>query len=98
MFQIWERLHSGRRWSDRRSNNCPSGRHPNGTCSCESVLMADEGAHASISRIVMLAEALFEVFFSNTSYASLDLCNKLNLRFFNLIYMLFYTSLQSVVS
>lgn len=60
--EIWERLHSGRRWSDRRSNICPSGRHPNGTCSCESVLMADEsGAHASISRIVMLAEALFEV-------------------------------------
>ncbi|KAL8094652.1 hypothetical protein AgCh_036256 [Apium graveolens] len=59
--EIWERLHSGRRWSDRRSSICPSGRHPNGTCSCESVLNADEGAHASISRIVMLAEALFEV-------------------------------------
>ncbi|KAL1813148.1 uncharacterized protein LOC108227369 isoform X1 [Daucus carota subsp. sativus] len=62
LCQIWERLHSGRRWSDRRSNICPSGRHPHGTCSCESILRSDEsGAHASISRIVMLAEALFEV-------------------------------------
>ncbi|KAM7471998.1 hypothetical protein LguiA_010181 [Lonicera macranthoides] len=41
---------------------CASGLHPDGTCSCESFFMAEEtSALASISRIVMLAEALFEV-------------------------------------
>ncbi|XP_052170751.1 uncharacterized protein LOC127786976 isoform X1 [Diospyros lotus] len=41
---------------------CPSGLHPNGTCSCDSFFMGEEsGVLASISRIVVLAEALFEV-------------------------------------
>lgn len=62
-FQIWERLRGGRDGSVRRTNICPSGLHPNGTCTCDSILMAEESsARASISRIVMLAEALFEVF------------------------------------
>lgn len=61
--QIWERLRGGRDGSDRRTTICPSGLHPSGTCACESIVNADEsGAHVSISRIVMLAEALFEVF------------------------------------
>lgn len=45
-----------------QSSFCASGLHPNGTCSCESYFMTEETtALASISRIVMLAEALFEV-------------------------------------
>lgn len=45
-----------------RAAFCPSGIHPEGTCACGSILTAEEsGARASISRIVMLAEALFEV-------------------------------------
>ncbi|KAK2979186.1 hypothetical protein RJ640_027023 [Escallonia rubra] len=60
--EIWERLRGGRDRSDRRNIICPSGLHPDGTCSCESILMAEEtGSRASISRIVLLAEALFEV-------------------------------------
>lgn len=42
---------------------CASGLHQDGTCSCEAFLLEDTGGgtRASISRIVMLAEALFEV-------------------------------------
>ncbi|KAI5081579.1 hypothetical protein GOP47_0001322 [Adiantum capillus-veneris] len=41
---------------------CAFGRHPNGHCSCEAFVMTEESStRASISRIVMLAEALFEV-------------------------------------
>ncbi|XP_020090575.1 E3 ubiquitin-protein ligase RLIM-like [Ananas comosus] len=41
---------------------CATGLHPCGTCSCSSFSMAGEsGTPSSISRIVMLAEALFEV-------------------------------------
>ncbi|XP_078443530.1 uncharacterized protein LOC144712963 isoform X3 [Wolffia australiana] len=41
---------------------CPSGLHRSGTCSCETVMVAEgPGTRASISRIIMLAEALFEV-------------------------------------
>ncbi|XWS27123.1 hypothetical protein CRYUN_Cryun26dG0089200 [Craigia yunnanensis] len=60
--EIWERLHGGHDENSSRTTFCPSGLHPDGTCSCDSLLMTDESsAHASISRIVMLAEALFEV-------------------------------------
>ncbi|XP_059637840.1 uncharacterized protein LOC132279814 isoform X2 [Cornus florida] len=60
--EIWERLRGSLDGNDRRTTICPSGLHPDGTCSCESILMADESStRASISRIVMLAEALFEV-------------------------------------
>ncbi|KAM7477207.1 hypothetical protein LguiB_024450 [Lonicera macranthoides] len=61
--EIWDRLRGSRNGRDRRTMVCPSGLHPDGTaCTCESVSMSEEsGAHASISRIVMLAEALFEV-------------------------------------
>lgn len=45
-----------------RTSFCPTGLHPDGTCSCDSLLSAEESStRASISRIVMLAEALFEV-------------------------------------
>uniref|UniRef100_A0A5B7A279 RING-type domain-containing protein n=1 Tax=Davidia involucrata TaxID=16924 RepID=A0A5B7A279_DAVIN len=60
--EIWERLRGSLNGSDRRTTMCPSGLHPDGTCSCESILMSEESStRASISRIVMLAEALFEV-------------------------------------
>jgi hypothetical protein len=41
---------------------CPLGIHQVGRCTCDSFLIAEESsARASISRIVMLTEALFEV-------------------------------------
>ncbi|CDP09386.1 unnamed protein product [Coffea canephora] len=68
---------SGRRWllrseiservlghgeGGRRTDFCASGLHPDGTCSCDSFFSAEESSTlASISRIIMLAEALFEV-------------------------------------
>ncbi|XP_027177280.1 uncharacterized protein LOC113776346 isoform X1 [Coffea eugenioides] len=61
--EIWERFRDvGRSGTDRRAATCPAGIHPDGACSCGLMLRAEEsGARASISRIVMLAEALFEV-------------------------------------
>ncbi|XP_044464491.1 E3 ubiquitin-protein ligase RLIM-like [Mangifera indica] len=58
--EIWERLRSGLD-ENRQTNFCPSGMHPDGSCSCESFMMSDESNSRTISRIVMLAEALFEV-------------------------------------
>ncbi|KAH7569127.1 hypothetical protein JRO89_XS06G0110400 [Xanthoceras sorbifolium] len=57
---IWERLRAGLD-DNRRTSFCPSGLHPDGTCSCESFVMSEESSTRAISRIVMLAEALFEV-------------------------------------
>ncbi|KAF8393089.1 hypothetical protein HHK36_021330 [Tetracentron sinense] len=60
--EIWERLRGERDDSGRRTTFCASGLHADGTCSCESFVMAEEsGTHASFSQIVILAEALFEV-------------------------------------
>ncbi|KAK1291754.1 E3 ubiquitin-protein ligase RING1-like [Acorus calamus] len=60
--EIWESLRGGFDGSSRPTAFCASGLHPDGTCSCETIFMTEEsGARASISRIVMLAEALFEV-------------------------------------
>ncbi|CAK9159003.1 unnamed protein product [Ilex paraguariensis] len=60
--ELWERLHGGLDGSNHRTAMCPTGIHPDGTCFCESNATADEsGTRASISRVVMLAEALFEV-------------------------------------
>ncbi|KAJ9131200.1 hypothetical protein P3X46_035285 [Hevea brasiliensis] len=60
--EILERLRSGLDEHGRRTTFCPSGLHPAGTCSCESLPTTEEPSNrASISRIVMLAEALFEV-------------------------------------
>ncbi|GMI94751.1 hypothetical protein HRI_003144400 [Hibiscus trionum] len=59
--EIWERLGRGHDENSQQTTFCPSGLHPDGTCSCDSLLMTDESsARASISRIVMLS-ALFEV-------------------------------------
>ncbi|GMI97624.1 hypothetical protein HRI_003431700 [Hibiscus trionum] len=62
-LEIWERRRGGNDENSRRTTTfCPSGIHPDGTCSCDSLLRTDEpSARVSISRIVMLAEALFEV-------------------------------------
>ncbi|KAF8407195.1 hypothetical protein HHK36_006322 [Tetracentron sinense] len=60
--EIWERIRGGLDESGRRTTFCAYGLHADGTCSCESVLMAEEsGTRASVSPIVMIAEALFEV-------------------------------------
>ncbi|KAF5469646.1 hypothetical protein F2P56_013702 [Juglans regia] len=60
--EIWERVRGSLDDNGRQNTACPSGLHPDGTCSCESFLMSEESStRASISRIVMLAEALFEV-------------------------------------
>ncbi|XP_039058589.1 uncharacterized protein LOC120202186 isoform X1 [Hibiscus syriacus] len=61
-LEIWERLRGGNDENSRPTTFCPSGIHPDGSCSCDSYLRTDEpSARVSISRIVMLAEALFEV-------------------------------------
>jgi len=60
--EIWERLRGGFDTSEQRIAVCPRGIHADGTCSCQSSLTSEEsGARAGVSRIVMLAEALFEV-------------------------------------
>ncbi|CAL1414846.1 unnamed protein product [Linum trigynum] len=60
--EIWERLVGSLDDDERRTTFCPSGLHPEGTCSCETLLSGRESStRANISRIVMLAEALFEV-------------------------------------
>ncbi|CAK7338530.1 unnamed protein product [Dovyalis caffra] len=60
--EIWERLRGGLDENGRRTTSCPSGLHPDGTCSCDTFMMTEElSTRGSISRIVMLAEALFEV-------------------------------------
>ncbi|GAB4832733.1 hypothetical protein Ancab_006750 [Ancistrocladus abbreviatus] len=56
--QLVERLRGGAGETGRRTT-CPLGLHPDGSCLCE--LDEEASTQASISRIVMLAEALFEV-------------------------------------
>jgi hypothetical protein len=69
-IQIWERLRGGLDEIGRLNTSCPLGLHADGMCSCESFPMAEESStRSSISRIVMLAEALFEVLtFPQLSY------------------------------
>ncbi|XP_016899819.1 uncharacterized protein LOC103487388 isoform X1 [Cucumis melo] len=60
--QIWERLRSSLTETSQQNVSCPSGIHPNGPCSCDSFSRIEHSStRASISRIIMLAEALFEV-------------------------------------
>lgn len=62
--QVWALQHFSNsiEGSSGRSRHCAFGRHPSGHCSCEAFVMTEEtSTRASISRIVMLAEALFEV-------------------------------------
>ncbi|KAI5416037.1 uncharacterized protein LOC127073450 isoform X1 [Lathyrus oleraceus] len=60
--EIWERLRGGLDEIGRLNSSCPLGLHADGMCSCESFPVAEESSsRSSISRIVMLAEALFEV-------------------------------------
>lgn len=57
-----ERLRFGFDNDRRQTTFCPSGIHTDGRCSCDSLFRHEESStRASISRIVMLAEALFEV-------------------------------------
>eukprot|EP01018_Ginkgo_biloba_P002066 Gb_26597 [translate_table: standard] len=62
--QVWalQRLRGGSDGIFGHSRFCASGLHLDGRCSCEAYVMTEEtSTQASISRIVMLAEALFEV-------------------------------------
>ncbi|XP_019453130.1 PREDICTED: uncharacterized protein LOC109354829 isoform X1 [Lupinus angustifolius] len=60
--EIWERLRGGLDEISQLNSPCPLGLHADGMCSCDSSPIAEESStRASISRIVMLAEALFEV-------------------------------------
>ncbi|KAF8036743.1 hypothetical protein BT93_C2453 [Corymbia citriodora subsp. variegata] len=59
--EIWDRLRYGLSENGGRTALCPSGLHPDGLCSCDSFSVSESSTHSSISRIVMLAEALFEV-------------------------------------
>ncbi|KAM0969253.1 hypothetical protein COP2_017921 [Malus domestica] len=60
--EVWERLRVGLDDNGQRNTSCPTGIHPRGMCSCGSFSTTEESStRASISRIVMLAEALFEV-------------------------------------
>ncbi|KAG5564218.1 hypothetical protein RHGRI_000423 [Rhododendron griersonianum] len=59
--EVWGRLHDRRERVNPQTGICPSGLHSDGTCSCGAILMVESSTRASISRIVMLAEALFEV-------------------------------------
>ncbi|XP_057800246.1 uncharacterized protein LOC131015826 isoform X2 [Salvia miltiorrhiza] len=53
---------SGIDGDDQQTAFCASGLHLDGTCSCDSFFTAEESSSlASISRIILLAEALFEV-------------------------------------
>lgn len=46
----------------RQTTFCASGQHHEGTCLCDSNFLSEEsGTLLSISRIIMLAEALYEV-------------------------------------
>ncbi|KAH7422773.1 hypothetical protein KP509_12G024800 [Ceratopteris richardii] len=61
--QLWglQQLNDSIEEGSRQSRHCAFGRHPNGHCSCEAFVTEESSTRASISRIVMLAEALFEV-------------------------------------
>lgn len=71
-MQTSENVFHGREERRRETALCASGLHPDdGTCSCGSFFSAEESnTLASISRIIMLAEALFEVesFTFNSSF------------------------------
>ncbi|KAL3623949.1 hypothetical protein CASFOL_032765 [Castilleja foliolosa] len=60
--EIWDRLRGDLDSTDHPTAVCPRGIHAGGSCSCPSNSSAEEpGTRAGISRIIMLAEALFEV-------------------------------------
>ncbi|CAM8969372.1 unnamed protein product [Rhodiola kirilowii] len=61
--EILDRLRGGSSSYEhgRRSTICSTGQHPNGTCSCDPLINEESTTRVTITRIVMLAEALFEV-------------------------------------
>ncbi|KAL3571786.1 hypothetical protein D5086_025690, partial [Populus alba] len=57
-----ERFHDVRDEQGWDASLCPAGLHRNGTCLCEPSSVAEESSsHASISQIILLTDALFEV-------------------------------------
>lgn len=62
ILQLSERLHGGLVNERGPRSFCSSRLHANGTCSCETSLMAEiSSIHATVLRIIMLTEALNEV-------------------------------------
>lgn len=60
--EISDRNRGDRNEGGRQTAFCASGLHLDGTCSCDSYFAAEESSSfASISRIIILADALFEV-------------------------------------
>lgn len=60
--EIWESIRRSSDGSHLRTRRCPSGLHSYGTCFCDPTLMAENARPpASLARIVMLAQTLFEV-------------------------------------
>ncbi|XP_022867273.1 uncharacterized RING finger protein C4G3.12c-like isoform X2 [Olea europaea var. sylvestris] len=60
--EISERMIGGLNEGARQTTFCASGQHHEGTCLCDSNFLSEEsGTLLSISRIIMLAEALYEV-------------------------------------
>ncbi|KAG8367513.1 hypothetical protein BUALT_Bualt16G0079700 [Buddleja alternifolia] len=60
--EIWDRIRGNFDSTNHPTAACPRGVHADGSCSCQPSSSAEEsGGRAGISRIVMLAEALFEV-------------------------------------
>ncbi|XP_057767932.1 uncharacterized protein LOC130988168 isoform X2 [Salvia miltiorrhiza] len=61
-LELWDRLGGTLDSTDYPPPACPRGVHADGSCLCQSSSLAEEsGPRTGISRIVMLAEALFEV-------------------------------------
>lgn len=61
--QMWERLREGLGSTDLLTAACPRGIHADGSCTCQSGLPTEDSGSRAISRIVLLAQALSEVFF-----------------------------------
>ena len=69
LFQVWalRRLSNGLEGGPWHSGPCPANHHGH-RCSCDTHGMVDDtNTRASISRIIILAEALFEVFHGQES-------------------------------
>ncbi|OAY49461.1 hypothetical protein MANES_05G058100v8 [Manihot esculenta] len=63
-YETPERFHDVHDEQTWQGSSCATGRHPRGTCSCESSFLGEESssqANISQSQIFMLADALFEV-------------------------------------
>uniref|UniRef100_A0A2P2KBE1 Uncharacterized protein MANES_05G058100 n=1 Tax=Rhizophora mucronata TaxID=61149 RepID=A0A2P2KBE1_RHIMU len=61
-YEMSERFHDANDEQGSPMSLCVAGLHPCGTCSCRSSFMTEDSSnHGSISQVIMLADALFEV-------------------------------------